>query len=148
VTTIATTQIRQLDANDEALDAARTLLASNALPTEDLVDPAVTLFGAFRERSLVGVIGLQTCDGVGLLRSLAVDPARRGQGLAGALCDHLFAVVRARQLSALYLLTTDASDYFARHGFVEVDRAEVPAVVRATAQFSSLCPASAHVMRR
>ena len=45
-------------------------------------------------------------------------------------------------------LTTTAADYFARLGFVRIDRDAAPPAIRATAQFASLCPASAHVMRR
>jgi len=48
---------------------------------------------------------------------------------------------------AVWLLTTTAADYFAAFGFVPVERAAVPEPIRESAEFASLCPASAAVMR-
>lgn len=138
--------LRALTPDD--MPAARELLAASDLPTDDLDDPSISLVGAFANASLVGVVGLQTCGSVGLLRSLAVVPQRRGDGVARALCEHVFDLAAARTLPTLWLLTTTAKDYFTRHAFEAVPRDEAPDAIRATAQFSSLCPSSAHVMRR
>jgi amino-acid N-acetyltransferase len=134
-------ELRTLD----RIDAAAALLAGQRLPTDDLHDPVITLVGAFVNDTLVGVIGLQACDDVAMLRSLAVDPAHRDRGIAAALCERLFMLAGERDL---YLLTESADNYFARLGFEPIDRATVPAAIRATAQFSALCPSSARVMRR
>ena len=124
---------------------ARALLVASDLPVDDLDHEAITLFGAFDGATLVGVIGLQSCGPARLLRSLAVAPERQGHGIARALCDRVFELASSRDL---WLLTTTARDYFARLGFEPVDRGHVPEEIRTTTQFSSLCPASAHVMRR
>lgn len=124
--------------------AARDLLASVELPIDDLDDPSITLIGAFDDK-LVGVIGMQACGPVALLRSLAVARDHRDRGVARALCEAVYALAGERPL---WLLTTTARDYFARRGFEVIERDEVPAAIRTTAQFSNLCPASAHVMRR
>jgi amino-acid N-acetyltransferase len=129
-------------------ERARALLEAIDLPTDDLGDPAIQLFGAYEGDALAGVIGLQTCERVGLLRSLTVDPALRDRGVARLLCDTVFAHARTQQLASLWLLTTSAQDYFTRHGFAVVARAEVPPPIRATSQFASLCPATAIVMRQ
>ena len=129
-------------------DAARALLVANELPVDDLGDPAIALFGAFANGVLVGVVGLQTYGTVGLLRSLAVAPEHRGRAIARALCEHVLEVARTRSLAPIYLLATSAADYFTRHGFVAIDRDQAPPAIRASAQFTTLCPASAHVMRR
>ena len=134
--------------NPDAIEAARALLRANDLPTEDLADPAIELLGAFEGGALLGVVGLQTCGRCGLLRSLVVAPAARDRGVAGALCAHVFARARRRGLGELWLLTTSARDYFTRHGFGVVDREAAPAEIRGTSQFASLCPSTAHVMRR
>ena len=47
---------------------------------------------------------------------------------------------------AVYLTTT-AEGYFARHGFGAIDRATVPPAIRSSAEFSTLCPTTAVVMR-
>ena len=132
----------------EATDGARALLAANELPTDDLGDASIALFGAYEGTQLVGVIGLQTCGDVGLLRSLAVERARRTRGVARLLCETVFARAREQQLESLWLLTTSAQDYFARHGFSAVSRDDAPPPIRSTTQFTSLCPASAVVMSR
>jgi amino-acid N-acetyltransferase len=130
------------------IDDARALLRANDLPVDDLLDPTVQLFGATLDGALVGVIGLQRCGDAALLRSLVTTEAARSRGVAKQLCEHVFAVARAAGLDTLYLLTTSASAYFTRHGFVTIDRAATPSAIRETAQFASLCPASATVMTR
>ena len=129
-------------------EAARAVLVAAELPVDDLGDPAIALLGAYANGELAGVIGLQSYGAVGLLRSLAVAPAHRAHGIAAALCDHVLALARTRSLAPLYLLTTSAADYFTRHGFVAIERDQTPPEIRASAQFSTLCPASARVMRR
>jgi amino-acid N-acetyltransferase len=127
---------------------ARTLLGANDLPIDDLDDPSITLVGAFDGAALLGVVGLQACDALGLLRSLAVRDSARSRGIAAALCARVTELARERRFGSLWLLTTSARDYFTRHGFEAVDRESAPAAIRATAQFASLCPSSAIVMRR
>lgn len=130
------------------LAAARALLEASALPTDDLDDPGLELLGAFDEEgALAGVIGLQPAGRTALLRSLAVAPDRRGAGIAALLCDHVVERARQRGHDELYLLTTSAAGYFERRGFAKLERAQAPDEIRATSQFSSLCPASAVVMR-
>ena len=128
-------------------DEVRALLAENDLPTDDLGDPALALFAARHEGELVGAIGLQTCDHVGLLRSLAVGTTLRNRGIGEQLCRYLLKMATSRGVSDLYLLTTSAADYFTRFGFIAIDRGDVPPAIRATTQFGSLCPSSAIVMR-
>lgn len=123
--------------------AAAPLLAANELPTDDL--DGVELLGFSQDGQLVGVVGLQRLDGCVLLRSLAVATTARGRGLGGELCDA--ALERAGSVP-VWLLTTTARDYFARRGFVAIERDLVPSTVRATAQFASLCPSTATVMWR
>jgi amino-acid N-acetyltransferase len=141
----ASIQLRSLARSD--LDTASALLAASGLPIDDLANPAISLIGAFLGRELVSVIGLEPCEEVGLLRSLAVAPAHRGRGIARVLCDQLLAIARERGFPTLFLLTTTAADYFAQLGFVAIERGAAPASIRSTAQFASLCPASARVMR-
>ena len=138
--------LRELDRAD--LPAVRTLLAVADLPTDDLDDANISFVGAFDAGALVGVVGLQTCGRVGLLRSLAVAPTHRAQGVARWLCECVFEQTVQRSLESLWLLTKSAKDYFRRYAFEEVQREAAPLSIRATAQFASLCPASAHVMRR
>lgn len=138
--------LRNLHPDD--LPAARELLASSELPIDDIDDPSITFIGAFEDSMLVGVVGLQSCDSAGLLRSLAVRPQHRDHGIARQLCERVIEMTTERKLESLWLLTTSAKDYFTRHAFEAVPRDTAPAAIRSTAQFARLCPSSAHVMRR
>ena len=70
----------------------------------------------------------------------------RGLGIAEALFDRVKNQAIEEGKKHLFLLTTTASEYFARLGFQIIDRSEVPDEVKYTAQFSSICPTSAVVM--
>lgn len=129
-------------------DAVRALLAANELPVDDLDDPAIELFALHDGDRLAGVVGVQWLAGCALLRSLAVDGTARSAGLGAQLCDAVVRAARARGCAALWLLTTSAQRYFERRGFAVIERAHVPEAVRATAQYTALCPASAVVMMR
>ncbi len=124
------------------------LLRASSLPVDDLATSAVTLFAHRSGGAIAAVVGLQRCGSFGLLRSLAVDPTFRSTGLGTTLCDHACLIAAGEGIATIYLLTTDAADFFAARGFTVVERADVPAPIRATSQFSSLCPSSAHVMVR
>ena len=97
---------------------------------------------------VVGVAGIEVHGDDGLLRSLAVDPEYRGQGLGASLVEA--AIDRARQLdlTSVYLLTPDARDYFAGRGFTECPREEAPKAIRRSWEYTTGCPASAAFMRR
>ena len=53
------------------------------------------------------------------IRTLAVDPAVRGQGVGHALVEHLFASARELGISRLFCLTFETA-FFERHGFHEI----------------------------
>ena len=122
------------------------LLRSCALPTEDL-PPTLDHFFVAGDDDLDGVIGLEVFGSRGLVRSLAVAPGRRGQGLAHELWQHALARARALGVRELYLLTTTAEAIFAHWGFTPVARDDAPEEIRRTEEFRNLCPSSAAVMR-
>jgi amino-acid N-acetyltransferase len=97
---------------------------------------------------VVGVAGLEVHGEDGLLRSVAVEGDYRGQGLGAQLVAAV--VERAERLSlhTVYLLTTEARDYFARLGFVECPREEAPPAIGTSREFTTGCPASAALMKR
>ncbi len=93
--------------------------------------------------NLIGVVGLEIYGTVALLRSLAVAPAWQGRGLGAALLAHAERAARQRGIAALYLLTTTAEAFFAQRGYARIPREAVPPILRQTAEFAALCPASA-----
>jgi len=84
--------------------------------------------------------------GVGLLRSLVVDAPRRGSGLGHTLTFDRIRLAKEQGVDALWLLTTTAAPFFARLGFVTVERARVPPALQASHEFATACPSSATCM--
>jgi amino-acid N-acetyltransferase len=61
---------------------------------------------------------------LGEIRTLAVHPDRRGNGIGARLLEALIDTARELGLSRLFALTFHV-DFFARHGFHEIDGAPV-----------------------
>ena len=128
------------------LPLLESLLAGNALPTDDCAEQAENFYGIFEQDRLIAAGGLEPAGEFFLLRSVVVDPAYRGRGLARAVTEYLLGRAGSANSPAVYLLTETAADYFARLGFETVARDNVPTAIARTRQFSSLCPDSAHCM--
>ncbi len=65
---------------------------------------------------------------LGEVRTVAVDPAVKGRGVGHAIVDRLLTVARALQLQRLFVLTFE-TEFFARHGFAEIEGTPVTAEV-------------------
>lgn len=129
------------------LPAITALLAAEGLPTDDIAAAGVRLWLA-EDAGAAGVLGcggLEDHGEVALVRSLVTAPAARGTGLGARLLARLEAEAAAAGATAAWLLTTGDGAFFVRHGYRTAERAAAPAALRATRQFSSLCPASAHL---
>ena len=123
------------------------LLADAGLPTADLGTAPDLRFHVVREHGrVVGAIGLERYGTAGLLRSLVVAPGLRGRGLGAELVEALEQDALAAGIETLVLLTQTAETFFARRGYARIERAAAPDGVRASAEFSALCPASATTM--
>lgn len=123
------------------------LLADNDLPTDDVHRALDSLYLIVVDGRRVGVAGLEKHDELALLRSVAVEAAARGNGYGARACRDLLDRAADAGVSTVYLLTTTATGFFDRLGFERVDRAAVPDPIRATREFSELCPSTAVVMR-
>ena len=102
---------------------------------------------AVRGATIVGACGLEVHAEHGLLRTLGVSEAARGQGVGRALAISVVERARAEGLAGVYLLTTTARGFFARLGFEEAPRAQAPAGIRESWEFRSGCPDTAVLMR-
>jgi amino-acid N-acetyltransferase len=129
------------------LEVAVRILEAAKLPTEDLTASHVEHFSFAGPASQpTGLVGLEIFGDVALLRSLVVVPGRRGQGDGQQLLAHAENQARSSGVRALYLLTTTAETFFARHGFTRLTRDDAPAAIRATREFAGICPASSAFM--
>jgi len=133
--------------------AVGALLADAGLPVDDLDRASMVQFTiatrpSKRTESLAGVIGLQSFDDVGLLRSLVVATSARSAGCGSRLVQAVERIASETGVRQLWLLTTDARDYFENRGFQAVSRGLAPPAIRQTAEFTSLCPDSAVLMMK
>jgi amino-acid N-acetyltransferase len=124
------------------------LLGPVHLPVEDLPPTLNTLLVAEKGGEVVGSVGLQLYGDCAPRRALAVHPQQQGTGPGKALYAAAADLAQRHGIRELYLNTTTAAPFFEKRGFQTVDRADVPAPIRGTTQFSRTCPASATVMRR
>jgi amino-acid N-acetyltransferase len=103
---------------------------------------------ASEQGSPVGMIGIEAYAQIGLLRSLIVDKKCRGKGLGAQLVAALETKAAAKGLTELWLLTIDADAFFVRLDYEVMQRADAPIEIQNSAEFSSLCPGDAVLMRK
>jgi N-acetylglutamate synthase-like GNAT family acetyltransferase len=126
--------------------AVECLLESADLPSEDCQQHLSNFLIAEVQGQVIGVGGLQVCGGEGLIRSLAVSRDYRDRGLGRELYARVLERARKLGIEDLYLLTDSAAVYFRKLGFDRIERADTPATIASTRQFTELCPQSATVM--
>ena len=129
------------------LTTARKLLAAAGLPIADLTTEHLALI-AEKDGVVAGLIGLEQFKKTGLLRSLVIAEEFRNAGLGGVLVGALEQLACEKQIVELWLLTIDADDWFASLGYRTRSRDSAPAAIRSTAEFSSLCPGDAVLMKK
>ncbi|MCW8943404.1 MAG: arsenic resistance N-acetyltransferase ArsN2 [Sedimenticola sp.] len=123
------------------------LLDSADLPTDDINEQSSANFFILEQQSeAIGLIGMECVGNDALLRSLMVKPGYRNQGFAAQLIRHVEQIAELQAVSCLYLLTTAASPYFLQQGFQIISREATPETIKATDEFSHICPASATIM--
>lgn len=138
------------NASENDLEEIRSLLKQNDLPFEDISIEALSDFVVFRDSSgaLIGTGGVERYGSDGLLRSVAVNEEARGAGLGKRITAVVEQHAQAAGIRTLYLLTTTAQNFFPRLGYEVFARNDVPEMLQRSAEFASLCPASAVCMRK
>jgi amino-acid N-acetyltransferase len=128
-------------------DGLRAALTRAGLPAEDIAT-AGPYFWRFSTGDDVpaGFGGLEVYGTDALMRSVVTLPPLRGRGIGQAIVKALEAEAVVMKCRSVFLLTTTARGFFEKLGYAEIGRSDVPASIRATAQFVSFCPDSAAVM--
>lgn len=112
--------------------AVRRLVDTYARQRILLDKPTVTLYEDVQEFWVADAAG--TIAGCGALhvmwedlaevRTLAVDPAMRGRGVGHLILEQLLATARDLGVRRVFCLTFEV-EFFARHGFIEIDGSPV-----------------------
>jgi amino-acid N-acetyltransferase len=128
----------------EGLGAA---LKGAGLPADDIAQADRHFWRfSFADDIPAGFGGLEMHGTDALMRSITTLPPLRGRGFGRAIVRALEAEAVMLKCQSVFLLTTSAQTFFEKLGYAAIDRAGVPATIRATAQFAALCPQTAAVM--
>ena len=128
------------------LGRVEALLAASNLPLAGVAECIGDFIVAEAAGDIVGTIGLERYPPYGLLRSAAVAEEWKGKGVGRSLVNALLDDARAREVAAIYLLTTTAENYFPAFGFTRIARGNVPPELLASEEFRGACPDSAIAM--
>jgi amino-acid N-acetyltransferase len=134
-------------ARNEELERLLELLDELELPRAGVKEHYSNFLVAERQDCVVGAVGLEIYDKVGLLRSLAVEPGEQGSGIGARLVDSVLSKAKEDQLETVYLLTTAADRYFPRFGFETIKREQVDPRLAASEELRGACPETAVCMK-
>ncbi|MEE9466330.1 MAG: arsenic resistance N-acetyltransferase ArsN2 [Candidatus Neomarinimicrobiota bacterium] len=122
------------------------LLARGGLDADGLEDHLETTLVVRDNDVPVACAGLERYGRTALLRSVMVAPELQGTGLGRRITDQALALAQELGVTKIYLLTETARDFFARYGFTELPRAEIPAAVQQSQEFEMACAQSSVAM--
>lgn len=81
-----------------------------------------------------------------LIRSVALQKSFRGKDIGSTIVNDLVSKAKEKNIKDIFLLTDTAEDFFLRKGFKQISREEVPKAVRASSEFTHICPVTAACM--
>jgi len=121
------------------------LLSRAILPVQDLTLEKLEHFlvAKTRDGSVIGTIGVELYQDVGLLRSLVVHPSYQGKGLGKRLTREVELFAQQKSVKTLLLLTTTAAEFFPKLGYQVIQRDRAPMSIAKTEEFKNICPVSA-----
>jgi amino-acid N-acetyltransferase len=111
--------------------AGKILLEKNLVTLYEAVQE---FWVAERDGEVIGCGALHVMwSDLGEVRTVAVHPKVKGQGVGHVIVDRLLEVARELQLQRVFVLTFE-TEFFSRHGFVEIEGTPVTAEV-----FEEMC---------
>jgi amino-acid N-acetyltransferase len=132
----------------EDLSAVIALLTETGQPSADVDLSRLILHVAETKHIVVGSAGIEPYGKSGIIRSVVVVPSVRRQRIGTMLVQQAMASAALNGIERLFLLTVDAVEFWTYQGFARAQRDTAPANIRASAEFSTLCPSGAVCMMR
>jgi amino-acid N-acetyltransferase len=126
------------DASADDLREILDLLFQVELPHDGVAENIDGFFVARDESSrIIATIGLERHGSTALLRSAAVAPQYQGCGIGSQLTSHLLERAASDGVERVVLLTSTASEFFARRfGFCETSRAVFDNELRGSSEWN------------
>ncbi|MBI1884999.1 MAG: GNAT family N-acetyltransferase [Chloroflexi bacterium] len=129
-------RIRRSRAED--VPAIEALLVAEHLPPYAIAEFLETFWVVEDGGRVVGSAGLEVYGEAGVLRSVVVQPGRRGENLGERLTRTALREARRRGVRRLYLFTMHAADFFRRFGFAECGLDEFDEAARQSFQYRAV----------
>ena len=111
------------------LTLVREMLTRAGMMTDGIEWPAACYLIAYVGDDAVGVVGVESKIDAALIRSLYVDESMRQREVGGSLLAAARKAAHTRGARHLYLFSTDAGEFFERHGFKTVKVDDVIATI-------------------
>jgi len=143
---IASPVLKIAISEEERLQAIA-ILQQQKLPTSDINEDKL-LYLLMNGETVIGTAGLEIFDDCALLRSVSVIKEEQGKGYGKIINEGMESFAKESGINCLYLLTTTAKAFFDKQGYCVIKREEAPGALQQTAEFTSLCPSSATVMKK
>lgn len=125
------------------INEVKELLLSSGLPSSDLNNAPIHLFGMKKNNRLIATGALEVYGNNAVLRSVAVSNNFQNKGYGKQIVRHLEKVATELKISHLFLLTTTAEIFFKKLGYLPFQRSLSPTEILSSAQFRDICPQSA-----
>jgi amino-acid N-acetyltransferase len=146
-TQISILPVLKIAVSEKERSQAIAILQQQNLPTSDL-DEDKLLYLLMNGEETIGTAGLEIFEDCALLRSVSVIKEEQGKGYGRVINDEIENFAKESGINCLYLLTTTAKDFFDKQGYCVIKREQTPIAVQQTAEFTSLCPSTAAVMKK
>ncbi|MHA2110185.1 MAG: arsenic resistance N-acetyltransferase ArsN2 [Candidatus Hodarchaeales archaeon] len=134
-------------ATKQDLEEVFTLLKLVDLPVEGVKEHFNDFFVVKKEKTIVGCVGIEIYENVGLLRSVALHPSFQGKGIGRQMVNKMEAYSVENRLDKIYLLTDTAESFFLKLGYNLIPREETDTRVKQSIEFKTLCPSSPVLMK-
>jgi amino-acid N-acetyltransferase len=137
---------RQATEKDTA--AIRSLLESQKLLVETVGTALTDFYLAIQNEAIAGVAGFEYYGNDALLRSVAVPASLQKKQIGSHLVDWMLSLAKQKGVKSIVLLTTTAARFFARKGFIIIDRSSIQnEAIKKSNQFCGGCCSSAACMK-
>ncbi len=115
--------------------AIAAVLERCGLPTDDVIRLVEHFHVAVMDEQLVGCAGAERIGEIAVIRSVAVLPSYRDQGVATHLVQAVLMRARSGGARRAVLVSAACPTYFTRYGFSLVPAAKLPGEVLASREF-------------
>lgn len=123
------------------------LLETNELTYQGVEENLDKFLVACTDTEVIGVVGAEHITDAVLLRSLAVKENMRKLNIGATLVQSILEKAKEMNKKDIYLLTNTAEGYFAKKGFFQINRSQIPYELLKNSCLNFSCPSTSICMK-